>query len=160
VVSSRGFLSGSRISCSLKKLESYTREILSFCGQLASSLDQDRELGVRELLGDPEISGYLHKSKVELDEEEKLVKYLTEKSQMDGRCSVFVSQGGHVLLANSDVQPGDKMTILKGGRAVYILRPAGDEYTLVSTAFVHGLMEGQAVREPDFEDNVKPIRIR
>ena len=79
------------------------------------------------------------------------------------RCSVFsfVSQGGHVTLANNPMYNlVTKMTILKGSRAVYILRPAGDEYTLVSTAFVHGLMEGQAVREPDFEDNVKPIRIR
>ncbi|RFU30332.1 hypothetical protein B7463_g6012, partial [Scytalidium lignicola] len=44
-----------------------------------------------------------------------------------------------------DAQPGDKVTILAGGKVPLILRPRGSSlYQLVGDAYVHDIMAGEA----------------
>jgi hypothetical protein len=67
---------------------------------------------------------------------------------------LVVSDAGHVCLAPTGVRRGDEICVLYGGRAPFVLRQAerdpdgyGDRllYRIVGEAYVHGVMEGQAV---------------
>ena len=44
------------------------------------------------------------------------------------------------------MRPGDIICIFSGGRVPFIVRAEGSEFRLVGEAYVHGLMEGQAVK--------------
>jgi hypothetical protein len=68
---------------------------------------------------------------------------------------LVVSDTGHVALAPIGVQRGDEICVLYGGRSPLVLRQAGRDpdgygdralYRIVGDAYVHGVMEGEAVR--------------
>jgi hypothetical protein len=65
-----------------------------------------------------------------------------------------VTDAGHVALAPTGVQRGDEVCVLYGGRTPFVLRQAGRDpdgygdrplFRIVGQAYVHGVMEGQAV---------------
>ncbi|KAF5979312.1 heterokaryon incompatibility protein [Fusarium coicis] len=57
---------------------------------------------------------------------------------------VFMTSTGFVGVGPLDMQPGDEVCILLGGKVPYLLRPQGNEsYTLVGEAYVHGIMHGE-----------------
>lgn len=44
------------------------------------------------------------------------------------------------------MRPGDLVCILSGDRVPFVARAEGPDVRLVGDSYVHGLMEGQAVR--------------
>ncbi|KAF5968835.1 heterokaryon incompatibility protein [Fusarium bulbicola] len=56
----------------------------------------------------------------------------------------FMTSTGFVGVGPLDMQPGDEVCILLGGKVTYLLRAQGGEsYTLVGEAYVHGIMHGE-----------------
>ena len=58
----------------------------------------------------------------------------------------FTTKKCAIGLGPRSMRPGDVVCILSGGRVPYIVRAEGSEFRLVGEAYVHGLMEGQAVK--------------
>ncbi|KAK5115823.1 hypothetical protein LTR85_009417 [Meristemomyces frigidus] len=59
----------------------------------------------------------------------------------------FSTQNGYIGLGPSDLQQGDLVTVLQGGRWPFILRPEGEWYTMLGAAYVRPIMYGEAVAE-------------
>jgi hypothetical protein len=74
--------------------------------------------------------------------------------------TIFCTESGRFGSVYGSVDEGDKIAILKGGRAIYVLRPSGEEYRFVASAYVYGLMDGEACLDPSFESRIQTIRIR
>lgn len=64
---------------------------------------------------------------------------------------VFLSKQGLIGKTQTGVQEGDKICVLLGGRAPFILREVGHGtgYVLVAPCFVLGLMDGEVIQEID-----------
>lgn len=62
---------------------------------------------------------------------------------------LFQTQSGFVGMGSVAMQAGDLVVVLFGARWPFIIRPSGDpqsqQYVLVGTAYVDGIMEGEAV---------------
>jgi hypothetical protein len=54
---------------------------------------------------------------------------------------------------------GDSVAIQLSGKTPYILRQQGEHFLLVGETYVHGLMKGGGLEDPDFEGKVRKIRI-
>jgi hypothetical protein len=54
---------------------------------------------------------------------------------------------GFLGMAGAAAAVGDKVAICKGGGAPFILRPRDENWELVSDAYVHGMMNGEAYEE-------------
>lgn len=66
----------------------------------------------------------------------------------EGR-KLVVSTNGYIGLAPSTTLPDDKICVLLGCHAPVILRPQPNKrYLLVGDAYIHGLMDGEALSEP------------
>lgn len=61
---------------------------------------------------------------------------------------VFISELGYMGLAREDVRKGDDISILFGGQVPFILRQHGETYQLKSECYVHGVMDGEAMKYP------------
>jgi hypothetical protein len=82
------------------------------------------------------------------------------KDMAEGR-TLFLTKHGYIGVAtNPNIEPGDVVTVLYGGKSPFILRPKGmapgsDGITptpihcLVSDAYVYGLMDGEAIKLQD-----------
>lgn len=59
----------------------------------------------------------------------------------------FITAFGYVGMGPPTTQKGDQVWILRGGWVPFVLRPRSKhgEYTLVGDAYVHGIMNGEAV---------------
>ncbi|KAI1031855.1 hypothetical protein LB504_000149 [Fusarium proliferatum] len=60
---------------------------------------------------------------------------------------IFVTETGYVGFGPRCMRPGDVVCVLFGGRTPYVIRPtaAPDEYLFLGPAYVHGLMDGEAI---------------
>ena len=65
--------------------------------------------------------------------------------------SLFSTEGGFIGLGPPHCNPGDRVCILFGGEVPFVLRPVGGCYQLVGDAYVHGIMEGEALNMPGFK---------
>jgi hypothetical protein len=79
----------------------------------------------------------------------KVVADLTRKASraLPGRVA-FVSRKGYWGLGHHEVQAGDEIWLLDGGRMPFVLRPGAiststSDYRLVGEAYVHGFMNGE-----------------
>jgi len=66
---------------------------------------------------------------------------------LNGR-GMFLSSEGRMGLARFDVMEGDKICILHGGHVPFVLRQEGSQYLFKGECYVHGLMDGEAMRYP------------
>ena len=57
----------------------------------------------------------------------------------------FTTTKDLIGLGPRSMSKGDVICIMSGGRVPYVLREEGDHHRLIGEAYVHGLMEGQAV---------------
>ncbi|KAF5573203.1 het-6OR heterokaryon incompatibility (het-6OR allele) [Fusarium pseudocircinatum] len=60
----------------------------------------------------------------------------------------FVTEKGYIGNGLSCVEPGDSVCILFGGDTPYIVRPnspSSNEYLFLGNAYVHGIMDGEAI---------------
>ena len=72
----------------------------------------------------------------------------SEFSILSLRSCSFVTYGGYLgrSTKNShDVKPVDVCCVLFGGSEPFILRPAGDYFTLVDWAYIHGAVKGEFI---------------
>ncbi|KAF5570984.1 heterokaryon incompatibility 6 OR allele [Fusarium phyllophilum] len=60
---------------------------------------------------------------------------------------IFVTESGYVGFGPRCMRPGDVVCVLFGGGTPYIIRPTAtaDEYLFLGPAYVHGLMDGEAI---------------
>jgi hypothetical protein len=56
-----------------------------------------------------------------------------------------MTESGRLCRAAEGVQVGDFVTVLYGGAYLYILRSCANQFNLVGDAYIHGLMEREAV---------------
>ncbi|KAH7134441.1 heterokaryon incompatibility protein-domain-containing protein [Dactylonectria macrodidyma] len=64
-------------------------------------------------------------------------------------CQIFVTSQGYMGLGPAEMKFGDKVVVLFGFQSPYIIRPQGDlSFSLVGEAFVHGIMDGEFLRQP------------
>jgi hypothetical protein len=81
-------------------------------------------------------------------------------STLTGNQTWGITTRNFLVISFNQAENGDKISVIKGGPAVYVFRLAGEDFRFVSTAFVYGLMEGQALDDLEFEKNVHEITIR
>jgi hypothetical protein len=60
-------------------------------------------------------------------------------------CSFFVTVSGYFGLGPHFMKQGDVIAILYGLQFPAVLRPIGDDYIFLSTAYVHGIMHGESI---------------
>ncbi|KAF4338933.1 heterokaryon incompatibility [Fusarium beomiforme] len=66
----------------------------------------------------------------------------------------FLTSTGFVGVGPLDMQAGDEVCVLLGGKIPYLLRPQDDEtYSLIGEAYVHGIMHGEL-----FKGGVRNLR--
>jgi hypothetical protein len=73
--------------------------------------------------------------------------------------TIFFTRNGQFGSIVGKVKEGDRVAVLSGGNAVYILRPFGADFKFVESGFVLGLMHGLARPDPAFGQIVRHIRI-
>jgi hypothetical protein len=73
--------------------------------------------------------------------------------------SLCVTTSGRICLTPSETRVGDSVAILYGGRTPYVLRPVGEDFEFVGESYVHGLMKGEALKDPNFQSTVRKIRL-
>ncbi|MCJ1245757.1 hypothetical protein MMC30_002961 [Trapelia coarctata] len=61
----------------------------------------------------------------------------------------FVSEKKYIGLCPCGTAVGDPICIIFGSEVPLVLRPKGDEYLLVGGAYVHGIMDGEAMVEAE-----------
>jgi len=61
----------------------------------------------------------------------------------------FVSEGGYIGLCPCGALVGDLVCVVLGSEVPLVLRPKGEEYLLVGGAYVHGIMDGEAMAEAE-----------
>lgn len=80
----------------------------------------------------------------------------------------FITEKGYFGMGYPNIQPGDRIWILSGGRTPYVLRRAAQEleltdsivpiYHFAGQAYVHGVMYGEAVRDAVDEEGDLNVR--
>lgn len=58
---------------------------------------------------------------------------------------VFYTKNGHLGVGPMAMRSGDIFSILFAARPPFILRPVGDQYTLVGEAYLYELMHGEVI---------------
>jgi hypothetical protein len=59
----------------------------------------------------------------------------------------MITEHGRMGLVARHAKEGDVVAVLTGGRVPMILRPSGDFFTVVGDAYVHGIMDGEAIQD-------------
>lgn len=67
-----------------------------------------------------------------------------------GRC-LTRSKKGYFVLTNGHAKVGDKLFLVRGCQTPLVLREEGGQWSLISDAFVHGLMKGDAYDDTQLE---------
>ena len=60
----------------------------------------------------------------------------------------FTTMSGYVGIGPNTCQPGDKVVIIFGCASPLVLHSIGSHYQVVGESYVHGIMHGEAVRDP------------
>jgi hypothetical protein len=69
-------------------------------------------------------------------------------------CRFFITQDTYFDFRGRSVQNGDKVAVLLGGKVPYVLRlieGKGNVYRFVVDAYVHRILNGEAVEAADVE---------
>lgn len=75
---------------------------------------------------------------------------------------MFITRKGTLGFGPSNLEEGDKLWVLRGGKVPFILRSkkeeaAADHFALVGPAYAHGIMFGEALKDEDSSSAVSPI---
>lgn len=66
--------------------------------------------------------------------------------------SPFVTEKGHIGISSQQVRQGDIVALIGGAQVPFVLRRRGNgRYTIVSEAYVDGIMDGEAARDGSWE---------
>lgn len=58
---------------------------------------------------------------------------------------LFITDSGDIGVGHPDLEEGDVICILFGGRLPYILRPKEEQFTFLGECYFHGIMHGEAM---------------
>ena len=61
------------------------------------------------------------------------------------RRRLFITDSGHMGLTHRSNKVGDKVYVLLGGEMPFVLRPKGSNFLFRGEAYVHGIMDGEAL---------------
>lgn len=122
--------------------ENDTEKLLSTMCRIASSAAGESWVPAsREEVEKPEdwTAGFAAHVKV-------VVQVLKRMSRMMAGRAAFASRKGHWGVGSREVQIGDEIWLIDGGRTPFVLRPGTsptNDYRLVGEAYVHGFMNGE-----------------
>ena len=75
--------------------------------------------------------------------------------------SLCITKFGSLASVPHKSKPGDRICIFKGGRVPFVVRDIGNGYRqLVGGCYVHGMMDGQAMRREDLTGLKKDFLIQ
>jgi hypothetical protein len=81
------------------------------------------------------------------------------KMACNGR-SLATTAGKLIGLVPRLTQVDDEIFVLVGGQVLYVLRPVGECFQCIGESYIHGLMDGEALRKlEDGTAEVDTIRI-
>lgn len=108
--------------------------------------------------------GLLHKTKYQNDlTPEGMGQFDNEiASRLSGMMNgwrFFCSPKGYLGLATHRAQPTDLLCIILGAHVPYVIRKNGLYYSLVGEAYVHGLMDGEAMRWGELVHRMQTLTI-
>ena len=157
----RGYVAGGNILNAYWRTLCFDSSIEGVKGPLRRAIDDD------QIIHDgwwwsQIVRGECIKGRISHEECEKLINYNLEPASFDNTVadvcsdrSFFVSTTGYIGLVPSETVVGDRICVLSGGRTPFVLRPhlrrddadgaESLEYTFVGDAYVHGLMDGEAI---------------
>jgi heterokaryon incompatibility protein (HET) len=70
------------------------------------------------------------------------------------------TEDGYMCLVSHQADVNDAIFMLFGGSVLYVLRPQGDDYVFIGECYVHGLMDGEALKFlEDGRAQVQEVRI-
>jgi hypothetical protein len=58
-----------------------------------------------------------------------------------------ITSNGYIVLASAQAEEGDLICILLGGQTPFILRKGDRQHYLIGACYVHGIMDGEAMKE-------------
>jgi hypothetical protein len=117
-------------------------EFVEFEKRLSECEDRAREEAVIETFHE-EVNGRLSEVRAKSDD----VQFQISAKAGHGS-SLFVTEKGCLGIASVTLEVGDEAWALAGGHVPLILRPtgaSGNEFQLVGEAYIHGVMQGEAV---------------
>jgi hypothetical protein len=62
-----------------------------------------------------------------------------------------ITSGHHLALLAAETEPEDVVAVFAGVRMPYILRPCGDHFKCVGVCYIHGMMDGEALKLPHWK---------
>ena len=78
--------------------------------------------------------------------------YATSFVYIAGLRRLFVTEKGYIGLSAKSIQTSDKVFVFPGGIMPFVLRSSTDGYySLVGEAYVHGIMRGEALKDPEYK---------
>jgi hypothetical protein len=78
-------------------------------------------------------------------EEQKMSGFFTALSNACRGRRFFTTASGRIGIGPVDIQVGDDICILQGGRLPFVLRREGDYQELIGPTYTHGIMFGEAI---------------
>lgn len=60
--------------------------------------------------------------------------------------TLAATKNGYMVLVFLEAQEGDVVFALRGGSMLYVLRPQGNDYIFIGECYVHGFMDGEALK--------------
>lgn len=73
--------------------------------------------------------------------------------------SLCLTDKGYLGLVPLDTEVNDRVSILYGRKTPYILRAERQNFSLVGETYLHGLMNGEALEDPDFQGKIMKFKI-
>jgi Heterokaryon incompatibility protein (HET) len=58
---------------------------------------------------------------------------------------LILTKTGYLGVTSNHVEPGDLVTILEGGELPFVLRKITNHFVLIGEAYIHGIMDGEAI---------------
>ncbi|KAF2652953.1 hypothetical protein K491DRAFT_552802, partial [Lophiostoma macrostomum CBS 122681] len=117
-----------------------------FKSKVASVTPKDVRLQLRHFLAGREVANIL---KITRGDPTRL---FNEFMRMTSGRSPFVTEKGHLGLGSSYIKQGDVIALISGAQVPFILRRRDlGNYTIVSEAYVDGIMDGEAAETGEWK---------
>lgn len=120
--------------------------ILDRDARVWSTRAPDNTYDVYRVLRGEDSTGQRFQGKVEKEKEiMPTKKYCLEMCYRLKNRRLFLSSSGHLGVASLSVQDGDQICVFPGAEVLYVLRKQDKGYILLGEAYLHGMMDGEAV---------------
>lgn len=71
-----------------------------------------------------------------------------------GRRFFITGKRQYMGVAPDIAEPGDKICIVPGSCAPFVVRPKGEHFQLIGECYVHGIMDGEAMKMGDLDEQI------